>query len=210
MKKDIVIVGNGGMAKEAAWLLERLNQIKAEWNFLGFIDKTDSLKDSKVIGNDEFVLSAEKELYVVLAIGNTVIREKVYEKYKKNSYLKYPNLIDPSVIMSSQVKLGKGNIICAGSIFTLDIEVGDFNIINLNCTIAHDARIGNFTIMNSSTNVSGNVSIESFTEIGAGTKIIQGKRIGKNTVVGAGAVVITDIPDHCTAVGVPAKVIKYH
>ncbi|MGQ9477796.1 MAG: acetyltransferase, partial [Candidatus Bipolaricaulia bacterium] len=29
-------------------------------------------------------------------------------------------------------------------------------------------------------------------------------------IIGAGAVVIEDIPDHVTAVGVPAKVIKLH
>lgn len=32
--------------------------------------------------------------------------------------------------------------------------------------------------------------------------------IGNETVIGANAVVVTDIPDHCVAVGVPARVIK--
>ena len=31
--------------------------------------------------------------------------------------------------------------------------------------------------------------------------------LGKGTIIGAGAVVIEDIPDNVTAVGVPAKVI---
>lgn len=39
--------------------------------------------------------------------------------------------------------------------------------------------------------------------IGAGAKII-----GNNVVIGANSVVITDIPDNCVAVGMPAKVIK--
>lgn len=32
--------------------------------------------------------------------------------------------------------------------------------------------------------------------------------IGNEAVIGANAVVVTDIPDHCVAVGIPARVIK--
>lgn len=41
-------------------------------------------------------------------------------------------------------------------------------------------------------------------------QIIQGKSIGDYSIVGAGAVVVNDIPANCTAVGNPAKPIKYH
>ena len=35
-----------------------------------------------------------------------------------------------------------------------------------------------------------------------------GVRIGNNARIGANAVVLIDIPDGCTAVGVPAKIIS--
>ena len=44
--------------------------------------------------------------------------------------------------------------------------------------------------------------------IGAKATIIGGVTIGNNAKIGAGAVVITDVPDGCTAVGVPARIIK--
>ena len=44
--------------------------------------------------------------------------------------------------------------------------------------------------------------------IGRGATILDGVTIGSNSVIGAGAVVTKDIPDHCVAVGVPARVIK--
>lgn len=44
--------------------------------------------------------------------------------------------------------------------------------------------------------------------IGAGAKIIGAVKIGDNVKIGANAVVVSDIPDNCTAVGVPAKVVK--
>ena len=43
--------------------------------------------------------------------------------------------------------------------------------------------------------------------IGAGAKIIGPVRIGNHTRIGANAVVTRDVPDQCTAVGIPARVI---
>ncbi|MEG1887748.1 MAG: transferase, partial [Oscillospiraceae bacterium] len=61
-----------------------------------------------------------------------------------------------------------------------------------------------------SVNISGNVHIGSVSEIGTGSNVIQHMKIGENTIVGAGSVVVKDIPANCTAVGAPAKAIKFH
>lgn len=44
--------------------------------------------------------------------------------------------------------------------------------------------------------------------IGAGAVILGEVKIGDNVHIGANAVVLKDIPDNCTAVGVPAKIVK--
>lgn len=44
--------------------------------------------------------------------------------------------------------------------------------------------------------------------IGAGTKILGPITIGNNVKIGAGAVVLKSVPDNCTAVGCPARVVK--
>ena len=41
-----------------------------------------------------------------------------------------------------------------------------------------------------------------------GTKVIQGIAIGSNVVSGAGSVIIRDVADNSTVVGVPAKEVK--
>lgn len=45
--------------------------------------------------------------------------------------------------------------------------------------------------------------------IGAGAVILNNPHIGKGAKIGANAVVLTDIPDNATAVGVPARIITH-
>jgi acetyltransferase EpsM len=56
--------------------------------------------------------------------------------------------------------------------------------------------------------LAGNVLIGDGCYLGIGSSVIHGVSIGAWTTVGAGAVVIKDLPDNATAVGVPATVIK--
>ncbi len=44
--------------------------------------------------------------------------------------------------------------------------------------------------------------------IGAGAKILGNITIGDNTRVGAGSVVVEDVPEHCTVVGVPGRIVQ--
>jgi serine O-acetyltransferase len=50
--------------------------------------------------------------------------------------------------------------------------------------------------------------IEDGADIGVGVCVLGAVRVGAGAIVGANAVVLTDIPPHSVAVGVPAKVIK--
>jgi serine O-acetyltransferase len=44
--------------------------------------------------------------------------------------------------------------------------------------------------------------------IGAGAKLLGGIKIGNNVKIGANAVILEDVPDNTTAVGVPGKIVK--
>jgi len=206
MLDELVIVGSGGMGRETLVMVNRINKEKKCWNFVGFVDNQHG---DGVVGDDKWLMAREKRISVAIAVGSSELRNKLYNKYKENKNITFPNLIDPSVILGDDsVVLGNGNIICAGSIITTNVHIGNFNIINLNCTISHDSVIGDFVTISMGCNLSGNTMVDDLTEIGTGTQVIQGKKIGRHSVIGAGAVVIRDIGDYVTAVGVPVKVIK--
>lgn len=210
--KNIVIVGAGGLGREVAWLIEDINQVKQEWNILGYLDDDETVQGNhlgkhKVIGTVDYL--RDKELNVVIAIANPLIRRKIYRKIKQTKNI-FPTLIHPSVMYSDTVTFNKGVIVSAGTILTVDINLGDFSIIDRNCNIGHDTKIKDFATVLPSTTLSGNILIAKNAFIGTGTTIIQGLKIGKNSVIGAGAVVTKDIPKNCTAIGIPAKPIKFH
>jgi sugar O-acyltransferase (sialic acid O-acetyltransferase NeuD family) len=210
--KDIVIIGAGGFGREVAWLIEDINKENTEWNILGFVDDNKEIHGTEmngynVLGGIEWLKS--QELNVVCAIGDPIIKKKTIERLN-GSNNSFPVLIHPSVIHSDRVTFGEGSIICAANIITTDIKIGNHVIINLDCTIGHDAVLGDYTTVLPSVNVSGFVVTDKSVSIGTGSAIIQGVKIGENTVVGAGSVVVKDLPKNCTAVGAPAKPIKFN
>src|SRR5699024_7280237 len=123
--KDIVIIGAGGFGREVAWLIEDINKVNKQWNLLGFIDDNDEvqgriLNGYEVLGKLNWL--KDKEVSVVNAIANPIIRKRIIDQLK-NSSITYPTLIHPNVIYSETVEFGEGNIICAGNILTVNIEI---------------------------------------------------------------------------------------
>jgi sugar O-acyltransferase (sialic acid O-acetyltransferase NeuD family) len=209
----MVIIGAGGMGREALFLLQNINTKSKQYTILGFIDNDIDLQGKTVngfpiLGNDSWLDNYQDEINVVAAIGSPFARKKTIEKFDKNSNITFPNIIANDVTYSDCVYMGRGNIIGFSSVLMVNITIGNFVIVNPSCIIQHDVSIGDFVSLYGSVHIAGNVSIGECAEIGVGAKVIQGKSIGDNAIIGAGAVVVRDIPANCTAVGVPAKSIK--
>lgn len=210
--KKIVIVGSGGFAREVLTLINDINKDKPQYEILGFVglDKSLTIHGYPVIGNDEEVNSTNEPLSLVIAVGEPQMKARIRSKYS-NSLISFPTLIHPSVLIgdSQSVSFGEGCVACAGCMLTTDIQINDFVTLNLMCTIGHDTVIEAYSSFMPSVNISGEVYIHEGVYVGTGAKIINHLEIGKNTIVGAGAVVAKSLPANCTAVGVPAKPIKF-
>lgn len=212
--KDIAIIGAGGCGREVKMLIDQINAVQPQFNFIGYFD--DGLETYKlinghpVLGPVEAINTWQTELDIVLAIGLPSLKKKLFAKIV-NPRITYPVLIHPSVLIGNDdVTIGPGTIICAGNIITVNIKIGSHVIFNMGCTVGHDTVIDNYCSFMCSVNVSGEVVIEEGVYVGAGAKIINQLSIGANTIVGAGAVVVKSLPPNCTAVGVPAKPVKYN
>lgn len=211
--KKILIFGAGGFGREVQWLIERINQKELIWQIEGYLDdgveSGTEINGYKVLGGMEKLREYDDSMAVVCAIGSARIREKIITEIKHIGKFQFPNLIDPDVQASQFLSMGEGNIICSGNILTVNIVIRDFVILNLSCTIGHDVVLESFVTVYPGVNISGCTQVRKGVELGTGSKIIQGKVIGENTIVGAGAVVVRDLPADCTAMGMPAKPVKF-
>lgn len=210
----IAIVGAGGFGREVKMLIDQINSEGNKYEFIGYYDdgfaEGTNVNFSKVLGSISDLVLVKEKLNVVVAIGAPEIKKKIIDRLS-NSNLVFPTLIHPSVCVTNEfVSIGKGCIICAGAIITCNIEIKDFVILNLMCTVGHDTTIRSYSSFMPSVNISGEVIINEGVYVGTGAKIINQLEIGKNTIIGAGAVVSKTLPENCTAVGIPAKPIKFH
>ena len=86
---------------------------------------------------------------------------------------------------------------------------GGLKLIHPNGIVVHpQAYVGpNCLLLQQVTLVSG-VKLAGHVDVGAGAKIVRPVMIGAHAKIGANAVVIDDVPDYGTAVGIPARVVK--
>lgn len=209
-----VIVGAGGFGREVKTLIDQINLKEHKYEFLGYYDdgfvKGTSINFNKILGSIEDLSNIDYKINVIIAIGSPNVKRQIVGKLT-NPNISFPTLIHPSTIIGSElVSTGKGCIICAGTIITCNVQIKDFVILNLMCTVGHDTIINSYASFMPSVNISGEVVIHEEVYIGTGAKIINQLEIGKKTIVGAGAVVSKSLPENCTAVGIPAKPIKFH
>lgn len=208
---DIAIFGVGGFGREVLTLIHDVNKIEPKWNVIGFFDDGYPIgydvHGLKVLGGVAELNEWDKPMAVAIAIGTPAIKKKILSKIN-NPLIEFPTLIHPTVFIGDCVSIENGCIICANCVITCDIKIGDFVILNLACTVGHDTAIGKYSAFMPTCNISGEVMIGESVYCGTGVKIINQTGIGDNAIIGAGAVVTKPIPANCTAVGVPAKVVK--
>jgi sugar O-acyltransferase (sialic acid O-acetyltransferase NeuD family) len=214
--KKILIIGAGGSGKEIAQLIKDINKVKATWEIVGYLDDNKELHGKikngvPVIGSLELIPIYANQYFFICSIGNPRIKQEVLQKCRSmNPSLQFATLIHPTATIGDENSILEGSIICARSVITTNINIGKHVLVNYGTTIGHDTTIGDYCAILPGVNVSGNVTISEGVSIGANSVIIPDVTIGLEATIGAGSVVINNIPGHCTAIGAPAKPIKYN
>lgn len=143
-----------------------------------------------------------------IGIGNPVLRKKLYDKFV-NLGGKFTSIISPNASIGNFGNIiSEGCNIMTGVIITNDVKIGKGVLINLNCTIGHDVIIEDFVELSPGVHISGNCKIGSYTNIGTNATILPKITVGSNVIVAAGSVVTKDIPDNCMVAGIPAIIKK--
>ncbi len=99
-------------------------------------------------------------------------------------------------------KIGSGLLLDHATSFV----AGETAVIEDDVSILHEVTLGG----NGKERGDRHPKVRSGVLIGAGAKLLGNIEIGQGAKIGAGSVVLESVPPHCTAVGVPARIIGHH
>lgn len=196
---DLIIIGGGGHAKSVADLA-----IKNGFNIIGFLDDNETITEMlglKRLGKIEDCEKYADSARFVIGIGNSAVRRRVFDTYK----LEYQTLVHPSAVIGTNVVIGNGTVVMAGAVINADAKIGKQSIINTSAVVEHDCIVGEFTMVAPGSVVCGFSKIGSNCWLGAGSVVNSVINICDNTIVGSGGVVVKNIVEPGTYIGVPVR-----
>lgn len=201
MRELLVLIGASGHGKVIADIAVNF------YEKVIFLDDNPEVKfcgKYPVIGTSAVIDNYVKKADFFVSIGNTAIRKKIMQNLMEKD-ARIISLVHPGAVLGSGVTIGAGTVLMPGSIVNAGTSIGEGCIVNTSASIDHDCRIDNFVHVSVGAHLCGTVSVGAETWIGAGAVVSNNKNICGQCMIGAGAVVVKDITEKGTYVGVPAK-----
>ena len=168
-----------------------------------FLDDDESLSQCgkwPVIGKTSKAAKTDNDLFI--AIGNAVTRKQMLEQYADKHLV---TIIHPDAVVAESVYIDVGTVVMPGVVINPDAKIGKGCIINTSSSVDHDCLLEDYVHVSVGAHLSGSVHVGELTWLGAGATVSNNVNICMGCVIGAGAVVIKDITEPGTYVGVPAR-----
>lgn len=207
----VVVVGAGGHGQVVADIFRAAARAGALERAVGYVDDRRSL-DGQLLSGAR-VLGTIASLHdiphdaVVVAIGDNRTRERLSRALAVPGE-RFVVAKHPSTVVSEDVSIGPGSMLCAGAIVNTGSSIGCGVILNTGCTVDHHSAIGDFVHIAPGVHMGGEVTVGARAFVGIGAVILPGLTIGEGSIVGAGAIVTRDVAPGVTVVGCPAKPIS--
>ena len=209
-KENLIIWGGSGHALVVADII----RLAGNYEIVAFVDNVNSglprtFQGLPVLQDiDQLkVLRQEGTAACILAFGHCNARLKLAAIVQALGF-ELARAIHPKALLGEDVSIGPGSVIVGGAVINPGSRVGENVIVNTSASVDHECIIDAGAHISPGAHLGGRVQIGRATWVGIGATIKDRVRIGANCIVGAGAVVLTDVPDNCVVVGVPAKVIR--
>lgn len=146
MTKKIIVIGAGGHGKSVADLL----LLQDEYELVGFLDDAyPAVADvwsfpvlGKVTAEALQLLKANVG-YVVVAIGNNELREKIF-KLLIGLGFNMPSVVHPNAFVSPRAILGNGCVVMANAVIGTEARLGEGVIVNSGAIVDHHAVVDDF------------------------------------------------------------------
>lgn len=201
----LILIGAGGYAKSVLDSVDKFN-----FRMVGFLDeyKTSGVHlGYPILGNSLEAVSVPEEYVYFISIGSNRERRVWYERLRARG-LRLINVIDHTAVISEQATLGIGCFVGRMAIVNSHAVIGNNCIINTKALVEHGSRTADHVNLSTNAVINGDVRVGTGAFVGSCSVVNGQKSVGEWSTVGSGAVVVRDVPQGVTVVGVPAKDIR--
>lgn len=192
--KNIIIIGAGGFGREVySYILDdKKKNYLEDTIFKGFID--DNEKNFQELNLKEPYLGTidnyhyEKDDYVIVAIGNINIRNKIISKLEKKE-INFFSYIHHSVFIAFDATLEGALLICPHSMIQSNAEIKKHSVLNIYCSIGHDSTLGEHSILSPYCTLNGGVNTGKNLFMGTRSTLLLQSSTGDNCIIAAHSVI---------------------
>lgn len=211
--KHIIVYGAGGHGRV---VIDAIECSIPRVRILRIIDDNVDLHGTEYAGYsvlggfDELCKYVESRAYrsygLIVAIALNEPRKRIYTKVAPLD-CEPITVIHPSAQIARDVTIGPGSMIMAATVLNPGVVLGTGVVINTGSIIEHDCVIHDFVHVGPGAVFAGAVEVGEDSFVGIGACILPGVYIGKGATVAAGSVVLHNVPNGATVVGVPAGLL---
>ncbi len=203
----VVVYGTGNHA-EAVFEILSLREVPVA----GFLDPDPAKRNTvfcsrPILGSEVAVLSGAITFHAaVVAVEDSDARARIAEMFRTAGVPLF-SAIHPSAIISPSARIEAGCVAFAGAIVGTGAQVGEGTVLHAGAIVETAARVGSFCTLAPAALIGPRSGVGSHTFVGARATIMEGRQVGHHVMVGAHGLVLTDLPDHVLARGIPAVVV---
>jgi sugar O-acyltransferase (sialic acid O-acetyltransferase NeuD family) len=209
--RQLLLLGAGGFAREAAEAVRAVNAVHSTWQLLGYLDD-DPGKAGKTLGRLPVLgrldaLSEYRAAQVVLCPGrpdNYAIRPKLVERLGLDEE-RFATIVHPTATAGLSCEVGAGSVLLAHVDLTADVVVGRHVVVMPQVVLTHDVRVGDFATLASGARLGGGCHVGHGAYVASGACLREGIKVGDRAMVGMGAIVTRDVPADRLWYGAPAR-----
>ncbi len=207
--RKLIIVGDSAFAEIAYEYFTH----DSEYEVTAFAVESEYIKRDSLFGIPVVAFETVEKTYApanhsffaanVYTQGNA-LRARLYAAAKQKGY-KAASYISSHAFIWRNVKLGEHCFVFENNVVQPFVNIGDDVVLWSGNHIGHHSNIGSHCFVSSHVVVSGFVNIGESCFLGVNASIANNVNVGSRCVLGAGSLVIGDVPDDQTVVGIWKK-----
>jgi sugar O-acyltransferase (sialic acid O-acetyltransferase NeuD family) len=209
--RSLIIVGGGEHARVVADAVRSEPEV---WSLVGYTAPDEpgvaALSSLEHLGDDATVArrlaavpGSDRPAFVLAFGGPPAERRAATGTFGPDA--DWAVVIHRAAWVSDSAVLDPGVVVLAGAIVNAGAHVGSHAIVNSRAVVEHDVVVGAGSHVAPGAVIGGGTRIGEDTMIGLGAAVRDHISIGHRVIVGMGAVVVADVADGATVMGIPAR-----